>query len=189
MNNIKDFISNLKSSGVKLSRKNIVLISLCIIGAALLVISELVPSEDESKTVSSSTSSAASDEYINETEEKLETMLSSIDGAGETQVMITLDSFYENVYAKGYTTKEQSADGESEEEMTENYITVKTGSSSEECLLVKVYEPEIRGVAVCAEGAGSAEIRKAITDTVTAVFGISSTKVSVEKMKYIQEEK
>ena len=37
-------------------------------------------------------------EYIKEQEEKLKELIEKIDGAGETEVMITLESCYENVY-------------------------------------------------------------------------------------------
>ena len=83
---------------------------------------------------------------------------------------------------KGYSTKEKAAGESREVETDEEYITVKKGSNNEECLIVKVYEPSIKGVAVVAEGADSPAVKKAITETVSAVLSISSAKISVEKM-------
>ena len=48
--------------------------------------------------------------------------------------------------------------------------------------MVKVYEPTVKGVAIVAEGADDVNVKTAITETVCALFGISSAKVSVEKM-------
>ena len=60
-------------------------------------------------------------------------------------------------------------------------MIVKSGSGTEECLVVKVYEPVVKGVAVVAEGADNAQVKKAITETVCALFDISTNKVSVIK--------
>ena len=108
-------------------------------------------------------------------------ILEKIDGAGEVEVMITLESCYENVYAKGYSTQSDVDEAGAQSQITEEYVIVKNGSSTEECLVVKVYEPKIKGVAVVAEGADNAQVKKAITDTVCALFDISSNKVSVIK--------
>ena len=97
--------------------------------------------------------------------------------------MITLESCYENVYAIKESYVEERDDASSKKESEEEYILVKNGSSNEECLLVKVFEPQIKGVAVVAEGADSSSVKNAITQTVCALFNISSAKVSVEKME------
>ena len=49
--------------------------------------------------------------------------------------------------------------------------------------MIKVYEPTVKGVAVVAEGADNINVKTAITDTVCALFDISTAQVSVEKMK------
>lgn len=122
-------------------------------------------------------------EYTEYTEKRLEKLLSGIEGAGEVDVMISLESCYENVYLKETVQNEKKNDSLSEITSEEEYITVKKGASTEEGLIVKVYEPKVRGVAVVAEGADSAAVKKAITDAVCAVFSISSARVSVESMK------
>lgn len=94
--------------------------------------------------------------------------------------MITLENCYENVYAKGYNEKQDSEENSQKYESEEDYIIVKNGSNNEECLVIKVYEPTVKGVAVIAEGAGNAKVKNAITQTVCALFDIDSTKVSVE---------
>ena len=96
--------------------------------------------------------------------------------------MLTLESSYENVFAKGYSTKEDKGETDEKKEFQEEYIIIKNGSSNEECLVVKVYEPAIKGVAVVAQGADNIKVKNAITQTVCALFNISSARVSVEKM-------
>ena len=95
--------------------------------------------------------------------------------------MVTLDNCFEIVYATSYDTKTQEDDNKTQSENQEEYVIVKKGSNNEECLVVKVYEPQVKGVAVVAEGADSVYVKRAITETVCALFDISSAKVSVEK--------
>lgn len=137
--------------------------------------------EEEKNTTTSYESHSYADEYTKNTEKELEAILSKINGAGKVRVMVTLDNCYENVYATGYATKTEEDDKKIKSENQEEYIIVKKGSGNEECLVVKVYEPQVKGVAVVAEGADSIYVKKAITETVCALFDISSAKVSVEK--------
>lgn len=108
--------------------------------------------------------------YAEETEEKLENIISSIDGAGRCKVMVTLDTSEENVYASDINSDKSE------------YVVIKT-SSQEGGLLLKIIQPKIRGVAVVCDGGDSYITVNSITETVCSVLGISSTKVSVAKMQ------
>lgn len=172
---MNDLFENLKN--LKIGKKNIVLVAVAILIIFLLLISEFL-TPDNTENISKENTEIYSSQYIEKTEKELETLLENISGAGEVKVMITLENCYENVFAKGYTEKTDSQKSESEEE----YIIIKNGSNTEECLVVKVYEPTVKGVAVIAEGAGNTQVKNAITQTVCALFDISTAKVSVEKM-------
>lgn len=163
------------------SKKNVIMIFLAVVALIILLFSEFV-NTDETGTVDVQNTSVYAAQYTKEIEKELETLLSKINGAGDVRAMVTLESCYENVYAKGYTTKSEQDELKDKSEMTEEYIIVKNGSSNEECLVVKVYEPTVKGVAIVAEGADDVNVKTAITETVCALFGISSAKVSVEKM-------
>ena len=173
---MNEFISKLKK--IKLKEKQIVLLVLSAAMVFLIVVNDFLKSSNEEKADISNTSEFSL-QYIDKTQKELERILSDISGAGKVSVMITLENCYENVYAVGYSQSQKDNGSQVDEE----YIVVKKGSNNEECLLVKVYEPTIKGVAVVAEGAGSIEVKNAITQTVCALFNISSVKVSVEKMK------
>ena len=162
----------------KIPKKTLALIVGAVVVLGLLLFGEFLPQESEiteDKAISS-------EDYIRKTEKNLEKLLGDIDGAGKVKVMLTIDNCYENVYAKKYDTKAQKTEKETENELSEEYIIVKKGSNNEECLVVKVYEPTIKGVAVISEGADSIKVKTAITDTVCALFDISTAQVSVEKM-------
>lgn len=176
---MNDFLKSFNK--IKIGKKNIVLVVIAVFIMFFLLLSEFV-TDDSSETVSTENTAQYSEQYIAKTEKELKALLEKISGAGEVRVMITLENCYENVYAKGYNEKEDSADNSQQYEFNEEYIIVKKGSNNEECLVVKVYEPTVKGVAVIAEGAGNAQVKNAITQTVCALFDISSAKVSVEKM-------
>ncbi len=170
-----------KIKDIKIGKKNILLIAICVFMILVITGSELFT--DDEKIVSATENTPEfSSQYIEKTEKELEKLLGEISGAGNVKVMITLESCFENVYAVGENIKEEKNENNYESEIQEEYIIIKNGSSTEECLVVKVYQPVVKGVAVVAEGADNSSVKNAITQTVCALFDINSTKVSVEKM-------
>lgn len=176
MNNV---LKKLKTFNI--GKKNIVLIISAVAMLLVAVLSELSGSLQATNSLNED-GSVNSQKYIEQTEKELEVILEKINGAGKVEVMLTLESSYENVFAKGYSTKEDKGETDEKKELQEEYIIIKNGSSNEECLVVKVYEPAIKGVAVVAQGADNIKVKNAITQTVCALFNISSARVSVEKM-------
>ena len=176
MNDLLEILKNFK-----IGKKNIVLISIAVLIMLLLLLSEFFV-DKKNENVSKENVEVYSSQYIEKTEKDLEALLENISGAGDVKVMITLENCYENVFAKGYSEKTDNKTDSQKSESEEEYIIIKNGSNNEECLVVKVYEPTVKGVAVIAQGAGNAQVKNAITQTVCALFDISTAKVSVEKM-------
>ena len=164
----------------KLGKKNITLVCAAMFAVLLLLFSTFT---EKSQSVNEEKASVDSSEYVKKLENELESLVSDINGAGRVKVMITLESCYENVYAKEYGSKENFNENSHTYEDSEEYIIVKKGSNNEECLVIKVYEPQVKGEAVIAEGAADSTVKMAITQTVCALFDISSAKVSVEIMQ------
>ena len=176
---MNDILENLKN--LKIGKKNLILVAIAIFIMVLLLVSEFLTPEN-TESISKENTKIYSSQYIEKTEKELEALLENISGAGEVKVMITLENCYENVFAKGYSEKNDSKTDSQKSESEEEYIIIKNGSNNEECLVVKVYEPTVKGVAVIAQGAGNTQVKNAITQTVCALFDISTAKVSVEKM-------
>ena len=82
-----------------------------------------------------------------------------------------------------FAVKEKSNYGSKERE----YIVIDS-DNNESGLLLKVMEPEIRGVAIVCEGADSAKVRQEIVSTVSAVLGISTNRISIAKIKTISHD-
>ncbi len=162
----------------KKDKKLLIILILAIVGILFLVLSEIVP---EKENEDSDIKNLTTDEYAVMIEDKLSFLISSIEGAGETVVMVTVDTGEENVYAKEVKTDEETNDDKTSSKYEYEYIVIKSGSSSENGMLLKVIEPNIRGVAVVCDGGDNAAVRENIINTVSAVLDIKTNKISVCK--------
>lgn len=178
---LKNFINKI-SAGTRLDKKMLLCVLLLLMGAAALVISEVTVSEEASVPETETSGAYGTNEYIADLENRLTAMISAIDGAGETKVMVTLESGSEEIYLHDYDYGENiDPSGKNSLERKDEYVIVDSGSG-EKGIVVRVKEPEIRGVAVVCKGADSETVRSRIVETVTALLDISSARVSVAKM-------
>ena len=90
--------------------------------------------------------------YSTEIEKDLETVISQIEGAGTTKVLLTMENSVEYVYLDDSTTK------------------------------TKEIEPHIRGVLVVCEGGDDPVVVERISDAVTKALDISTAKVCITKL-------
>jgi len=183
-----------------LGNKNNLLI-IILVGVLFLVIN--IPIGDDSKSkqldntsdnITVSTGEGTGDElqeYCTYLEEKLEQALTKLDGAGEVEVLISMKSSEERIVEKDQTvtrsgTVEEDSQGGTRDvsgfESGENTIYSSEGSNSEP-YVVKVLQPEVEGIMVLAEGAGSGTVSKNISDALQALFGIEAHKIKVVKME------
>lgn len=185
MNNITEKVKNAIgkiSEGTRLSKKRLLAVSLLLTGAATLFISEITQSEETVQPLTSTAVTTDSESYVENLENRLVSIISSIDGAGETKVMITLESGSEDIYLHDYDYGENiDPSGKNIVERKDEYVIVD-GDSGEEGIVVRIAEPKIRGVAVVCKGGDSDAVRVRIIETVTALLNINSTSVSVAKM-------
>lgn len=131
------------------------------------------------------------DAYVKRQEIRLGNVLSEIEGAGKVTVMITARASRELIVEKDVT--QDSAVSEEEDSSGGRRVT-KNSTHSESAVtddssgtaspyVIKSLEPEIEGIAVAAQGAGTAEIETEIINTVRALFDVPVHKISVVKMK------
>ena len=129
-------------------------------------------------------------EYAKALEQELAGILGEISGVGEVKVMITLKSSREMVVEKEENvnrsaTSEKDAQGGSRtvNQMESEAVTVyRTQAGESEPYVVKTLTPEIEGILIVAQGAGSGEINRTLTDVVQALFGLEVHKIQVVKM-------
>ena len=145
-------------------RKNRIAILAALLGLLLL----LWPTG--SKREAAKTETAVAGFSLAETEERLETLLRQIDGAGEVRVMLTLADGGEAVYQVDETVRD---DGREEQ-------TVLAGKAP---VLVQTRQPQFQGAVVVCEGADSAAVKLAVTEAVASLTGLGSGKIAVVKME------
>ncbi len=164
------------SEKLRCDKKKLFIIAAGIIGVVLLIVSEFIPESEKSVETDEEETEISFIAYEKDIEERLENLLESVEGAGKVQVMVTVESGDEKVYAT------ESKKSENNEE--KSYVLVDV-EGSDNGLLLKIAQPEIRGVAVVCQGADSPTVRNAVIGAVTSVLGISSNRVNVSKMKNI----
>lgn len=130
------------------------------------------------------------DEYAACLERRLESMLSNISGVGTVQVMITLKATPELVVEKDRQTQSSNTTEEDGQggrryigQVNQSESTVYHSSGNNEPYVVKTLLPQVEGVVVVAQGAGTGNINRSITDVVQALFDVEIHKVRVVKME------
>lgn len=132
------------------------------------------------------------EEYADYLENKLEQVISEMEGAGKVKVTVTISASREKVVEKDMpTVKNDTLENDSEGgtrsisgmDCKEETVYTKESDGSESPYVVKTIEPVVEGVAVVAQGADRPGVSKNITDMIVALFDVEPHKIKVVKMK------
>lgn len=159
------------------------------LGISAIFLADLFAGGKEEEAPSTTAVTAVS---VAECEEQLEKRLTGIleqvEGVGHVQVMVTLESTEEYIFAQEHKqssdSQEQYTSGEQSQmsvqnEMENSYILVDGQSGSKQALVQTVIEPKIRGVLVVCDGGESPYIQQSVLEAVSKLFDISSAKIHV----------
>lgn len=124
-------------------------------------------------------------------EERLENLLSSMDGVGRVQAMINLEGSTEYVVEKdSQESRTETTEGTGDEQrsgveiqLQEETVFVEQEEGNAPYVVQELY-PQIEGVVVLAEGGGNATVAENISRAVEALFSIETHKIMVMKMEY-----
>ena len=136
--------------------------------------------------------SDSADAYRETLERELEELLGGMEGVGRVKVMITLSSTGEEIVEKDRPTNRSNltendssggsrSTGELGSEESTVFITDKDGRQIP--YVRKILRPDIEGVAVIAQGGGNEMVRKNISESIQALFGLEAHKIKIAKMK------
>lgn len=155
------------------------------VGILLICLSEFValPSEKSDSTEKSETSQT---DFCESTEAKLEKIIGQMQGVGRVQVMLTLESSDEKIYAADEKTDTKSS-GDTEQKSTDEKYVLIDGKTGDDGILLKTNAPKVKGVIVVCDGGDDPTVAKQITTAVSAALGIGSNRISVIKMKQTEE--
>lgn len=143
----------------------------------LILLSEWATGREE--PVQKQTSEA---DYAAQLESRLAAMITSMDGAGKAEVMVTLRTGTGTIYARNDKTDSESRTEGERMQSEQEYVLVGAGSG-ETGLCLRTESPQVLGVAVVCEGGDNPLVCKAISDSLTATLGVSASHISVTKMR------
>lgn len=140
-----------------------------VLALLLILLSELFPQKTASAAPSGNDQTAL--QYQTQLEQRLEKLISQLNGAGRTTVMVTLETGEESIYAV------DTQSGNLQEQST--HVLLDDGSA----LTETIYLPQIRGVAVLCDGGGDVRVAARITEMVCALLDLPSNRVCIEQRK------
>ena len=132
-----------------------------------------VPQEPEE--VSREETKEPGEDYESRMEEKLEELLSQVEGVGKVQVMLTFEGSGEKKVEKDVSSTGQ--------ESREETVYQEQGSSERIPYVTSERNPKAAGVLIIAEGGGNSRIRQEILEAAQALFGIEAHKIKIMKME------
>ena len=167
---------------------------LLLLGGVLLLIIALPTKKSEKEpaaTVAAETGDTAQ-EYARKLEKRVESILSGMEGVGQAEVMLTVESGGEAVLQTDASLEQKtvretdSAGGYGlTEEKSQSSQTVLTGSGDSP-YVTKELCPQVTGIVITAEGGGDATVRAEISEAMEALFGLPAHKIKV--LKRVKEE-
>lgn len=167
-----DFLSGDKA------KKAIIIAGIVLI--LLLFLSTLPFGRSETEASSSVAISENAAEIERALEQRLEALISQIEGAGSVTVMVTLDSTSEHIFAEETRTQNSASSGtDSLSQSSDTETSVVLAGSSKEPLETSIIQPKVRGVAVVCSGAADPVVKEKIANVVSGVLNIGISRVCV----------
>lgn len=148
-------------------QRNRVLLLAIGVGALLL----LLPSEggEQTRRVEETGQSASFD--LEGFEQRLSQVLSQVAGAGEVQVLLTLNGSGRTILAQ-----DLERDGE---RSSVSHVTVGQGSGNQEPVALQTMAPEFRGALVVCPGGEDPRVCLALIQAVSALTGLGADRITV----------
>jgi len=159
---------------------------LIIIVAVGLIILMLPSSNDDEKEASEKKIDALFD--IETFENRIENILKNGEGIGRVNVVLTIKSGMEYVYAEEtkLNTREQMESGDRSDinkDSDKRPSILSNSDGGEEPVVVKTIYPEFLGAAVVCDGADNPKVQMYITDVISSLTGVTSDRITIIKMK------
>ncbi len=164
---------------IKLDKKTIYALIAGIVGIAIIFFSEM--SFPEKGKYDKLSDEISNEDYCSQLEDKIESFIENIEGAGKTKVVITLSETTEYIYAKDGKEIIKNNENNGDKTLENDYVIIKNNNSNSG-LLVKTIEPKIRGVAITCQGGDKTEVQQAIYSAVGALLNLNTSRISISKL-------
>ncbi|BCI60509.1 hypothetical protein [Solibaculum mannosilyticum] len=169
--------------------KKIILIA-GIAGMVLILLSSFWPKSETATKNEETTTTMTTSEYTDLLQQRLASIVNSIEGVGQSEIMVTLETGVQNIYAnqeQKNTDKSQDITGENttriqeRQDVEQNVILVDDPEGGEKALIKTQLEPQIKGVVVVCQGGDDPVVQTRISQAITTALDISSKRVCVTK--------
>lgn len=173
-------MKNWQTGLIRLWEKYKYFIAVLLVGVLLLASSHL----PEQKTEQSQTGEEVTQTFdLAAFQQTVAESLAKIDGAGRVEVLLSLESGEESVYASDINKSSQTTGENNTSESYQSAMSILSdGGYGETPVLLKSNYPTFRGAVVLCDGADSSTVRLEITQAISALCGISSDHISISKM-------
>ena len=142
---------------------------------AIGVLLMLVPFDLGKDPISLTDTAEAASTNVEDVEERLEKVLSQIEGAGKVSVLL--------LEAKGEEIIYQTNDYSSDNTDKSDTVTVTDSDRNQKGLVRQVFPAQYAGAIIVCEGADDPGLRLLLTEAVGKLTGLGTNKISVLKMK------
>lgn len=133
----------------------------------------------ETETVAVSTAETEAGEMLQQTEARMEEILSKIRDVGELHLMLTVERDKEEQLARD-TELSYSGDASTPEDyQRKSEIVLTDGDNGDAPVVTGTTGPVYRGALVVCQGAGDAQVRLSVTNAVAALTGLSADRITV----------
>ena len=144
------------------------------LGLLLMTLPGKTPQEQTtSQTIPSQTQNQMS------VSEQLAQILTTIDGVGRVEVMLTVSMGEQTVYQTDGTTSNK----ENESSSRHDTVIITDSNKNQQGLITQVLPEKYQGAIIVCQGAESPSVRLAVIEAVANVTGLGSDRICVLKMK------
>lgn len=154
----------------------VVILGLLLVGCYYLSIDNYQENTTSTEKIDNSTQNfSSSAEYTSYLENKLKSVISSLKGVGETEVVITLEKGFEYIYQ----TKDETKTLSNGTSLTTSEIVLVDGQP----LIIEEIYPVVKGVIVIAQGSDNVATKLDIINIIQTVIEIDASKISIKQGK------
>lgn len=177
----------LKLKALFKSEKRVRILALLgVLGILLLCLSEFLPHTRTTQKEDTAKTQTDVNDFCAQTEKKLSELIAQVEGAGRVQVMLTIESSDEKIYAADEKSNAKT-DGDAEQKSYDSQYVLVDGASGDTGMLLKTNAPKVKGVIIVCDGGENPAVANQITNAVSAALGVGANRVSVLKMKSAEE--
>ena len=141
---------------LNLDKKTIVILIVGFLGIFVMFLSEYNGQEDDSEEM---VTYNTDEEYCSYLENKIQSYIEKIDGAGKTKVIITLSETTEYIYATDDKDVRKNNTNSDDATIEKDYVIIEN-NNNDVGLLIKTIQPKVRGVAVSCEGGDNTKVQQ-----------------------------